>query len=77
MAGLNFETGDGIADKFAVLTGHVGDVNVALRGAVYRGDANWNTLGTIPNNVTITASNSHTDLGGQEPVAVEAEAIFW
>lgn len=76
-AGLAFEVGDGVADGLLVFKGHVSDVNRALRGALYRGKPNWNTRGAAPNNVTIMATNSHKELGGLEPVKVEAEAMFW
>lgn len=77
VAGLSFDTGDGVADEFSVFTGHPGDINTALRGVIYRGDSDWNTRGIVWNTVTITASNSHAELGGIEPVAVYAEQNFW
>lgn len=73
VASLGFESGNGNSDEFMAFTGHPGDVNRALQGAVYRGESHWNTLGRVPNALTIRASNSHVGLGGLEPVAVEAE----
>lgn len=77
VAGLTFESGSGSGDGFLAFTGHTGDVNRALRGAVYRGDPHWNTLGQSPNSLTIVVSNSHADLGGLEPVAVESTHKLW
>lgn len=76
-AGLDFVIGNGIANEYIVFIGHPGDVNMALRNAVYRGDPEWNTRGSVPNAVTIRSSNSHVGLGGLEPVAVQAENKFW
>ncbi|CAN0475097.1 unnamed protein product, partial [Hapterophycus canaliculatus] len=42
VAGLTFESGSGHGDDFIVFTGHPGNANRALRGAVYRGDPHWN-----------------------------------
>ena len=72
-----FEAGDGDADDFMAFTAHPGDVNAALRDALYRGDPDWNTLGRLPNTITVRASNSHAGLGGLEPVEVEAEHKLW
>lgn len=77
VAGLTFESGSGFGDASVVFTGHPGDVNRALRGAVYRGDPHWNTLGQIPNALNIVVSNSHDGLGGLEPVVVEGTNILW
>lgn len=77
VAGLTFESGTGYGDEFVAFTGHPGDVNRALWGAIYRGDRHWNTLGQEPNALTIVASNSHTGLGGLEPVAVEGSHKLW
>lgn len=77
VAGLDFESGNGISNHFLAFTGHSGDVNAAIRNAVYRGDPDWNTLGNVPNAVFIRASNSHAGLGGLEPIAVQTEQKFW
>lgn len=77
VAGLTFESGTGYGDEIVAFTGHPGSVNRALRGAVYSGDRHWNTIGKVPNALTIVASNSHAGLGGQEPVAVEGSHKIW
>ena len=77
VAGLVFESGDGESDSFLAFTGHPGDVNRALRGAIYRGDPDWNTHGAVPSALIIRTSNSHVGLGGIEPVAVEAYHKLW
>lgn len=77
IAGLTFEAGNGDADDFVAFTGHPGDVNAALRDALYRGDPDWNTLNRAPNSITVRVSNSHVGLGGLEPVEVEQEQTLW
>lgn len=77
VAGLVFDTGNGESDNFATFTGHPGDINRALRGAVYRGLPDRNTLGQMPHALSLRISNSHAGLGGTEPVAVEAEHTLW
>ncbi len=77
VAGLTFESGSGSGDEVVAFTGHTGDVNRALRGAIYRGDPHWNTLGQEPNALTIVVSNSNSGLGGLEPIAVESTHILW
>lgn len=77
VAGLTFESGNGSGDEYVAFSGHPGDVNRALRGAIYRGDPHWNTLDHELNALTIVVSNSHAGLGGLEPVAVEATHKMW
>lgn len=74
---LHFDNGNGYGDAFLNMTGHVGDINMALRGAIYQGDPHWNTHGRVPSSVVITASNSHAGLGGIEPVAVQSTVMLW
>lgn len=77
VVGLEFDIGNGVANDRIIFTGHLGAVNTALRNAIYSGDADWNTLGRVPNAIFIRSSNSHAELGGVEPIAVEAEQKFW
>lgn len=77
VGGLTFESGSGSGDEFLAFTGHPGDVNRALRGAIYRGDPHWNTLDQEMNAITVVVSNSHAGLGGLEPVAVESAHKIW
>ncbi|CAM9142464.1 unnamed protein product, partial [Choristocarpus tenellus] len=74
---LSFEVGDGVADERMVLYGHPGDINHAFDRMVYRGDVHWNTLGRPLSRLTISVSNSHSGLGGVEPIAVHTIFSMW
>src|SRR5204863_9392 len=60
-AGLNFTGGDGTADATMTFTGTVANINAALNGLTYLGNANYNGPDTLTLN---TNDQGNTGIGG-------------
>ncbi|MFV2068618.1 MAG: hypothetical protein ACC645_16735 [Pirellulales bacterium] len=76
MAGLNFDSGDGIEDATMTFTGSLADVDTAIANLDYRGNANFNG----PDTLTIKVNDQgNTGSGGSQTdmktVAITVDAV--